>query len=137
MTVDENKATYRRFIQTIFNEARFEELPSFLADDYAIKDAPPGSAPGAAGIRDVVTMFRTGFPDMVITLDEVIGEGEYVASRSTLRSTHTGEFLGVAPTGRSVVTSVTMIRFRDGELVESWVKNDVASLMAQLKGSRA
>ncbi len=63
MTVDENKATYRRFIQTIFNEARFEELPSFLADDYAIKDAPPGSAPGAAGIRDVVTMFRTGFPD--------------------------------------------------------------------------
>jgi steroid delta-isomerase-like uncharacterized protein len=138
MTVDENKATYRRFIQTIFNEARFEELPSFLADDYAIKDAPPGSAPGAAGIRDVVTMFRTGFPDMVITLDEVIGEGEYVASRSTLRGTHTGEFLGVAPTGRSVaVTSLTMIRFRDGELVESWVKNDVASLMAQLKGSRA
>ncbi len=68
----------------------------------------------------------------------MIGEGEYVASRSTLRSTHTGEFLGVAPTGRSVaVTSVTMIRIRDGELVESWVKNDVASLMAQLKGSQA
>jgi len=138
MTAAENKQRYAEYIQAIFNEARFEELEGYLADDYAIKDAPPGSAPGAAGIREVVTMFRAGFPDMVITLDEVIAEVDWVASKSTLTGTQTGEFLGVAPTGRTVaVTSLTMIKFRDGKLLESWVKNDVASMMRQLQGAQA
>ena len=138
MTAAENKRRYAEYIQAIFNEARFDELDGFLAANYAIKDAPPGSAPGAAGIREVVTMFRTGFPDLVITLDELIAEGDWVASKSTLRGTQQGEFLGVAPTGRSVtVTSLTMVKFRDGRLTESWVKNDVASLMAQLQGPQA
>jgi predicted ester cyclase len=135
VTAAENKARYWNYIQTIFNEARFDQLDDYLTPDYEIKDAPPGSGPGGAGIREVVTMFRTGFPDMVITLDEVIAEGDWVASKSTLRGTHQGEFLGVAPTGRSVtVTSLTMVKFRDGRLCESWVKNDVAALMRQLQG---
>jgi predicted ester cyclase len=138
MTAAENKQRYADYIQAIFNEARFDELDGFLAPEYAIKDAPPGSAEGAAGIREVVTMFRTGFPDMVITLDEVIGEGDWVASKSTLRGTQTGEFFGVAPTGRPVsVSSLTMVRFRDGKLLESWVKNDVAAMMRQLQGGQA
>ena len=137
MTAAENKRRYAEYIQAIFNEARFDQLDGYLAHDYAIKDAPPGSAEGAAGIREVVTMFRTAFPDMVITLDEVIAEGDWVASKSTLRGTQTGEFLGVAPTGRSVaVTSLTMVKYRDGRLTESWVKNDVTSQMAQLQGAQ-
>jgi predicted ester cyclase len=65
----------------------------------------------------------------------VIAEGDWVASKSTLRGTQTGEFLGVAPTGRPVsVSSLTMVRFRDGRLTESWVKNDVAAMMRQLQG---
>jgi steroid delta-isomerase-like uncharacterized protein len=138
MTAEYNKTIYIRYIQAIFNEARFEELDGFLAADYEIKDALPGSAPGAAGIREAVTMFRTGFPDMVITLDEVIAEGDWVASKSTLRGTHHGDFLGVAPTGRAVaVTSLTMVKFRDGKLTESWVKNDVTAMMRQLQGPQA
>ena len=138
MTAAENKQRYADYIQVIFNEARFDELDGFLAPDYAIKDAPPGSAEGAAGIREVVTMFRTAFSDMLITLDEVIAEGDWVASKSTLRGTHRGNFLGMEPTGRSVeVTSLTMIKFRDGKLLESWVKNDVAAMMRQLQGPQA
>ena len=60
MTPAENKQRYIDYIQAIFNEARFDELDGYLADDYQIKDAPPGSAAGAEGIRQVVTMFRTG-----------------------------------------------------------------------------
>ena len=138
MTAAENKQRYADYIQSIFNEARFDELDGFLAPDYAIKDAPPGSAEGAAGIREVVTMFRTAFSDMLITLDEVIAEGDWVASKSTLRGTHRGNFLGMEPSGRSVeVTSLTMIKFRDGKLLESWVKNDVAAMMRQLQGAQA
>jgi steroid delta-isomerase-like uncharacterized protein len=138
MTAAENKQRYADYIQAIFNEARFDQLDGYLADGYEIKDAPPGSAPGAAGIREVVTMFRTAFPDMVITLDEVIAEGDWVASKSTLQGTHRGDFLGLAPTGRTVnVTSLTMVKLRDGRLTESWVKNDVAAMMRQLQGPQA
>jgi predicted ester cyclase len=130
----DNKAIYRDFIQKVFNEGRLDLLDDFLAPSYVIQDAPPGSAPGAEGVRQVVTMFRSAFPDLEITLDEVIAEGETVAARSTLRGTHRGEFLGIAPTGTSIsVPSLTMVRIVDGRLVESRVKNDTAVLMAQLK----
>jgi len=134
MTAAENKQRYAEYMRAIFNEARFDQLDGFLAEGYEIKDAPPGSARGAEGIREVVTMFRTAFPDMVISLDEVIAEGDWVASKSTLRGTHRGDFLGLAPTGRTVsVTSLTMVKYRDGRLTESWVKNDVAAMMRQLQ----
>jgi predicted ester cyclase len=135
MTAAENKQRYIDYIQAIFNEARFEELDGYLTEGYEIKEAPPGSAQGAAGIREAVTMFRTAFPDLVITLDDVIAEGDWVASKSTLQGTHGGDFLGLAATGRPVsATSLTMVKFRDGKLVESWVKNDVAAMMRQLQG---
>jgi steroid delta-isomerase-like uncharacterized protein len=139
MTAATNKARYGEFIQAIFNEARFDRLGDFLAPSYAIQEAPPGTAPGGEGVRQVVTMFRTAFPDMTITLDEVIAEGDTVAALSRLRGTHRGEFMGVAPTGKTVsVTSLTMVRLEDGRLTKSWVKNDVASLMRQLgAGSQA
>jgi steroid delta-isomerase-like uncharacterized protein len=133
MTAATNKERYREFIQAIFNEARFDRLDDFLAPSYAIQEAPPGTAPGREGVRQVVTMFRTAFPDMTITLDEVVAEGDTVAALSTLRGTHRGEFMGVAPTGKTVsVTSLTMVRLEGGRLTKSWVKNDVASLMRQL-----
>jgi steroid delta-isomerase-like uncharacterized protein len=133
MSTETNKDVYRRFIQRIFNEARFEELDDFLAPDYRIQEAPPGTPAGAEGVRQVVEMFRSAFPDLDITLDEVIAEGDTVAARSTLRGTHRGEFLGVAASRNSVsVNTLTMVRLRDGRLTESWVKNDVAALMRQL-----
>ena len=133
MSTETSKAVYRQFIQTIFNEARFDKLGDFLAPGYRIQDAPPGTPPGGEGVKGVVEMFRGAFPDFEISLDEVIGEGDVVAARSTVRGTHRGEFMGLSPTGRSfAVTSLTMVRIVDGRLTESWVKNDVAAMMAQL-----
>ena len=129
----DNKAVYRDFIQKVFNEGRLDLLDQFLAPGYVIQDSPPGTKAGAEGVRDVVTMFRSAFPDLEITLDEVIAEGETVASRATLRGTHKGDFLGVPATGRSIsVPSLTMVRIVEGRLVESRVKNDTAVLMAQI-----
>ena len=80
-----------------------------------------------------MTMFRGAFPDLVITLDEVIAEGDFVAARSTSRGTHRGDFMGMKPTGRSMtMPTLTMVRLRDGKIAESWVKNDIAALMRQI-----
>jgi predicted ester cyclase len=133
MDTEQNKSTYRAFIQRVFNEGRLDVLDEFLAPTYQIQDAPPGTPPGAEGVKYAVSLFRDAFPDLEITLDDVVAERDSVAARSTLRGTHRGTFFGIAPTGKTVsVTSLTMVRLVNGRLVESWVKNDTASLMSQL-----
>ena len=96
MNAEQNKAIYRKFIQRVFNEGRLDALDEFLAPSYVIRDAPPGTPPGAEGVKSVVSMFRGAFPDLEITLDDVIAEGDEVAARSTLRGTHRGVLFGVA-----------------------------------------
>ncbi|MCD6074705.1 MAG: hypothetical protein K0Q70_1588 [Rhodospirillales bacterium] len=133
MPVDTNKALYRRFIQEIFNEGRLERLGAFTAPDYSVREAPPGTPPGADAVKQIVTLFRTAFPDLNIVIEELIGEGDWVAARATTHGTHQGTIFGVAPTGRKIaVTGLTMVRIVDGKLTESWVKNDIPALMAQL-----
>ncbi|HEX5368983.1 MAG TPA: ester cyclase [Dehalococcoidia bacterium] len=130
---ERNKAVYSRFIQEVFNEGHFDAFSELLAPDYTIEDAPPGAAPGAEGVKQVVKMFRGAFPDLQITLDELVAESDSVAARSTLRGTHRGAFMGIEPTGRSVaITTLTLVHLKDGRLVASWVKNDIAALMRQL-----
>lgn len=131
--MEQNKAIYREFIQRVFNEGRLDILDRFLAPSYVIRDAPPGTPPGAEGVKQVVSMFRDAFPDLEITLDEVIAEGDVVAASSTVRGTHRGEIFGIPATGKPVsISSLTMVRIVDGRLVESRVKNDTAALISQL-----
>ncbi len=133
MGLQENKAVYKRFIEEVFNKADFSNLRQFLTDDYQIREAPPGTPPGADGVRAVVSMFRGAFPDLQITLDEVIAEGDAVCARSTMRGTHRGPFMGFQATGKNVAMStLTLVHIRDGRLCDSMVKNDVQALMKQL-----
>lgn len=130
---ERNKEIYSRFIQQVFNEGNFDGLGELLAPDYMIEDAPPGTASGAEGVKQIVAMFRGAFPDLRITLDELVAEGDSVAARSTARGTHRGAFMGIEPTGRSItMPTLTLVHIRDGRLVASWVKNDIAALMRQL-----
>jgi steroid delta-isomerase-like uncharacterized protein len=132
-TTERNKELYRDFIAEIFNRGRFERLNEFLTADYVNHDAPPGSAPGRDGIREVVTMFRGAFPDLKVTIDDQIAEDDKVSSLATTTGTHRGPIFGIQPTGQAIaMKGVTMVRIAHGRLAESWVKNDLLSLMTQL-----
>jgi steroid delta-isomerase-like uncharacterized protein len=133
MVTDQNKAVYRRFIEEVFNEGRLDVLDEVLSPSYVYRDAPPGTPPGPEGIMQVVSMFRAAFPDLKITIDDQVAEGDKVCSRTTMRGTHRGVIFGIPATGKAVtMTGLTMVRIADGRLVESWVKNDVMGLMSQL-----
>ena len=133
MTTDQNKAVYRRFIQEVFNEGRLDALDELLSPSYVLRDAPPGAPPGPQAVAEVVRMFRAAFPDLAITIDDLVAEGDKVCARATTRGTHRGPMFGLPPTGKPVtMTGLTMVRIVDGRLVESWVRNDVAGLMRQL-----
>jgi predicted ester cyclase len=77
--------------------------------------------------------FLNAFPDCQFTIDDMIAEGDRVATKKTFSGTHTGEFNGIAPTGRSVsITFVDILRLRDGKIVEHWLSMDQLSFMQQL-----
>jgi steroid delta-isomerase-like uncharacterized protein len=133
MSIEQNKALYRRFLQEVFSDGRLDRLGKFLAPDYVFRDAPPGSPPGAEAIRQVVAMFRGAFPDLTIAVEAIVAEGDLVCVRATTRGTHQGAFFNIPPTGKAVaMAGMTMVRIADGKIAESWVKNDVAGLMRQI-----
>lgn len=132
-TLDRNKAIYRRYIQQVFNEGRVDLLDKLLAPSYVYHEAPPGTLLGGEGIKQVVAMFRAAFPDLEITIDDQIAEGDQVCSRATTRGTHQGEIFGIPATGKAAtMTGMTIVRIVDGRIADSWVKNDVMGLMNQL-----
>jgi len=78
-------------------------------------------------------MFRAGFPDLTITIEDQVAEGDLVCTRSTTHGTHHGTIFGIPPTGNTVaMPGLTLVRIVAGRVAESWVKNDVQALMSQL-----
>jgi steroid delta-isomerase-like uncharacterized protein len=131
--LDRNKAIYQQYIQQVFNQGQLEMLDQLLAPSYVYHEAPPEILPGAEGIKQVVSMFRTAFPDLEITIEDQIAEDDKVCSRATTRGTHQSKIFGIPATGKAVaMTGLTLVRIVEGRIVESWVKNDVMGLMSQL-----
>ena len=93
----------------------------------------PGQAPGLEGFKQVNTMLRAAFPDLRLTGEEMVAEGDRVSVRFTARGTHQGEFCGVPPTGSRVAWEVTsIVRVAGGKIAERWSQSDVAGLRQQL-----
>ncbi|HXQ26169.1 MAG TPA: ester cyclase [Candidatus Acidoferrales bacterium] len=89
--------------------------------------------PGVGGLRDYYTRLRQAFPDMRLNSEDMIASGEKVANRYTFYGTHRGEYMGVAPTMKLVVTPGIVINlFKGGKCVETWQATDALGFLAQL-----
>ena len=131
----QNKAILQR-VYDIINSGDLSRAEEVVATDAVEHEEVPGLPPGTQGIdvfRHFVTTFRAAFPDLRITAEDVIAEGDKVAARFTMRGTHRGEFMGIAPTGKSIsVTGIDLIRFAGGKAVEHWGQTDDLALLQQL-----
>jgi predicted ester cyclase len=133
-SADHNKAASRRWID-VFNtrdtagEADVRR-PGYVAHAPAsLEPAPLDSEAWTRFLAD----FVTGFPDLQLTIEDAVGEGDLVAQRVTFAGTHTGEFQGLPPTHRRVTFSgLELNRFADGRVVEHWFQLDALSLLQQL-----
>lgn len=135
--VTKNKNVYRRFIQEIFNDGRLDQLSELVSESYILHDAPPGMPSGPEAIKQIVSMFRTGFPDLVITIDHLIGEGDMLAAKSTTQGTHLGNIFGIPATGKLIkISGLTMVSIKNGKLAASWVRNDMVGLIEQLEANK-
>ena len=132
-STEANKATNRRFYEEVINQKQLAVLEEVASTNYVSHSFPPGLPPGREGLKAFVGAFHAAFPDGHLSIDQMIAEGDTVATRLTFRGTHTGDFLGIAPTGKQVaVPALDMARYADGKLVEHWGGPDQMSLMQQL-----
>ena len=85
------------------------------------------------GLRAFYGMVGSAFPDGVVTVEQILVDGDSVAMRYTMRGTHTGEFMGVPATDRPIeIAGQTIMRFVDGKIVERWQSIDLLTLLIQI-----
>ena len=120
-------------MEEVFSQGNLAVADEIIAPDFIDHDPSPGQEPGLAGLKGLVGMLRTAFPDMRATVEDLIAEGDKVVGRITTRGTHKGEFAGIAPTGKQVtVKEIHIIRIADGKAVEHWGIEDSLGMMQQL-----
>ena len=131
---EDNKRVTRRAIEEMFGGGKLELADEIFASEWVGHDvAMPEPSRGRDGVRQVVQGYRTAFPDLNLTVDEQIAEGDRVCTRWTARGTHGGEFFGAPATNKqATVTGMTIDRVRDGQIVESRTNWDALGLMQQL-----
>jgi steroid delta-isomerase-like uncharacterized protein len=132
VSTEENKQLYRQFVETL-NRGDIDAAGAFFADDYVEHSAAPGLPPGAEGVKIVFRMFRTAFPDVVFTIDDLVAEGDRVATLVTGSGTHEGPFMEIPATGRRATwVAFGINRYEDGKIREHWGLPDIMGIMRQL-----
>ena len=133
MTSSENKALYRHFVDQVINNGKYDEIPGLYTDDYVDHNSPPGAPGGLEGVRAVFAMFRGAFPDVHFDIDEMVSEGDRVATRVTGHGTNTGGFMGMPPSGKEATwASKGIFRVANGRIAEHWGMPDLLSLLGQI-----
>jgi steroid delta-isomerase-like uncharacterized protein len=128
----DNERFVRRFVEDVINRGETDLLPALVASDHIGHD-PLGDHYGPEGVRISITELRSAFPDLRVTIEEVIAARDLVARRFTLRGTHRDTYLGLPATGRAVVTTgIAIDRIVSGRLAESWLTIDALALFRQV-----
>ena len=133
MSTEENKAVLRRVAEEIFNKGDLAVVDEVIAPNYVYHGSGGQEYKSPEGFKQIVTMFRTAFPDLHMTVEDMVAEGDKVAQRITIRGTHKGELMGIAPTGKQVTdTGIIIVRFAGGKEVEAWGITDLLGMMQQM-----
>jgi predicted ester cyclase len=128
----ENKAFARRLVQEVFHGNDLSRIDPWFTPDIVAHD-PGVTYQGRERLRQGIAHFRSAFPDLRITIDDLLAEGDRVVLRYTGRGSHQGEFRGIAPTGKPFTyTGILIWRFVDGQVAEHWAQPDLLGLFQQL-----
>ncbi len=133
MPVEENKAIARGYFEA-FADKDLAWIDDHIAPDFVRHDPGlPFEVRGPEGVRELNSVFLTAFPDLRLDVEDVIGEGDKVLVRLTIRGTHQGELMEIPPTGKEVEVGVLdLFRIVDARLVEHWAAIDNLGMMQQL-----
>ncbi len=135
MSLPENREIVRRYIDNLWGAGRLDLVEEIFASDFLDHnpDPVPGRPAGRDGIKHDVQRIRAAFPDLAISADDIICEGDRVGLHWSARGTQTGDLIGIPATGRQVTMSgMQLFSIRDGRIVERWSVFDGIGVMRQL-----
>jgi steroid delta-isomerase-like uncharacterized protein len=110
-------------VYEIISTGDFDRAAEIVDREAPDNELRPGDPPAKLidTFKETFSEAREGFPDLTISIEDVMAEGDWVTARVTMRGTHRGEFQGIAPTGKRVeVRAIDMFRIEDGKIVEHW-----------------
>ena len=133
MSTEQNKALAKRAWEGMFNQKDLAVIDELFASDYTFHGPQGHNFSGIENLKQLVSHYLEAFPDLHVEIEDLIAEGDKLASRVTMRGTHKGELQGIAPTGKEVTTTTILItRFADGKVAEDWESRDDLGLLQQL-----
>jgi steroid delta-isomerase-like uncharacterized protein len=132
MSTEDNKALARRGFEETLNQRNLAIVDELFVPDF-VYHTDSMTFQGREPFKQYLSMLLTAFPDLHVSIEDVIGEGDRVVVRCTLRGTHQGELMGIAPTGKQVaVTGIAIMLIAKGKPVEEWANTDTLGMMQQL-----
>ncbi len=134
-TTELHKTLVRRWIDEVWNKGDFAVADELFAPTY-VHRTPTATIPNLEAFKKSISVFRAGLPDVQVTIEDLLTDGDKVVTRWVITGTHRGEVLGFAPTNKQIrFTGITIQRVVDGKIAESWVEFDAGGLRQQLGGS--
>lgn len=133
MDAEAMKRFARERVEALFNRGEVDRIEEFVTPDFVNHEAWEGEDPGYEGFRIRMKRLHAAFSELHMEVHEVIAEGDLVAYRATLSGVHSGELLGLPPTGkRFSAQHFHMLRMREGKASEHWAVRDDLGMLQQL-----
>jgi steroid delta-isomerase-like uncharacterized protein len=131
---EENKAVARRLYSELASQGNSSVADELVAENFVDHNPPgPDIASGREGLKQVFAAGRSAFPDMKLTINDQVAEGDMVVNRLTISGTHQGDYRGMPATGKSFsIEAVDIFRFEGGKISERWGQGDTIGMMQQL-----
>ena len=140
MSTEENKALLRRSVEEVFSaQGDIDVADEIFAPDYVGHNpTDPQDVRGPEGAKGLANMYHSAFPDVRLSIEEQIAEGDRVVTRWIASGTHQDEMMGIAPTGNQVrVEGITISHVHEGKILQEWELFDTLGLMQQLGAAPA
>ena len=134
MSTEQNKAIVRRFLQEGINKGNAEIADELFSPDFISHFVGvPGPLHGVEAWKQLSSGYFTAFPDLHVTAEDYIAEGDKVVARWTWRGTHLGAMMGIPPTSKQVnLTGMGIYRIVGNKIAEQWVQEDLLGMLQQL-----
>jgi len=131
---EENKAIARRWVEELWSLGHTEVADEIIAPEYSVHDpGTPNRAGGVEGEKNNVKMYRSVFPDLWFSIEDMIASGDQVVVCHTAHGTHRGDLMKIPPTGKEVaVTGISVLRIQDGKIIELRINWDKMGMLEQL-----
>jgi steroid delta-isomerase-like uncharacterized protein len=127
------KQAIAAYTQEVWNQHRVDAIDNYYAPDYSHHDVSRPDITTLAGYKAWASALQGGIPDIVVAVDDLIADGDMAVKRWTASGIQSGELAGIPATGKPVrFSGVSIYKFRDGRIVESWYVYDLFGLLQQL-----